>query len=112
AHHQKPQSNRENDLCNLCCDQDLAFVPSISERTSNWSKRKRRQTGSEINKTKQNGLVGEPAQAPALRHHLPPRAAGQNERTNDVATKRALPQKRQRFRSNPFFFLFHANHSS
>src|SRR4030095_4334757 len=74
-----------------------------------WSERKRRQTGGEIDQAKQNRLVGEPTEDPALRHHLHPRAAVGNERTNDVATKRALPQKRQRFRSNSFFFLVHRN---
>src|SRR5207245_11189925 len=50
AHYQKPKRDRENDLHNLGCNQDLAFVPSISERTGYWSERKRRQTGSEIHK--------------------------------------------------------------
>jgi hypothetical protein len=58
GHYQKPKRDRENALYNLGCDQDLAFVPPISERTGYRSECKRRQTGSEINKAKQNRLVG------------------------------------------------------
>src|ERR1044071_9364973 len=112
THNQKTQRDRENDLHNLRCNQDLAFVPFISERPCCWSERKRRQAGGKINQTKQNRHVGEPAHDPALGHHLHPRAAVGNERADDVTAKRALPQKRERFASNPFFLLFHREHSS
>ena len=112
AHNQKSQRDRENDLHNLRCDQDLAFVPFISERPSRGSERKCGQAGGKINQTKQDRFVCKPAHDPALRHHLHPRAAVGNERTNDVTAKRALPQKRERFASNPFFLLFHREHSS
>ena len=71
-----------------------------------------RQAGGKINQTKQDRFVREPAHDLTLRHHLHPRAAVGNERTNDVTAKRALPQKRKRFASNPFFLLVHREHSS
>ena len=112
AHNQKSQRDRENDLHNLRCDQDLAFIPFISERPSRGSERKCGQAGGKINQTKQDRFVCKPAHDPALRHHLHPCAAVGNDRTDDVTAKRALPQKRERFASNPFFLLFHREHSS
>ena len=90
AHHQKPQSHCEDDLRDLCCDQDFAFVQPVSERTGDRSERKRREAGGEIYQTKQDCLVGKPAHNPALRHHLHPRATVGNERTNNITAERTL----------------------
>ena len=111
AQDQKSQRNRENDLRDLRCDQDLAFVQPISERTGSWSQRKRRDTSSEIYQAKQDRLVGESTHDPALRHHLHPGAAVGNERTNDVTAKSTRPQKRQRLWPDPFFFCAHRQDS-